>query len=215
VDDLGEARSIVEQVSRRYGLTTVNRALANLADENLRIDAGNDAEALREVLRIAGYSAWLWPRTDFATPLNSAMRRIGALGIPIPIEQLPVAIARCSIKRWPRVPGEWPLPLDALRAWVTVRDDWRLTSDDRVEPIGPPPQWHWHDQLIHGLLNGKSLHWTDLHEQLQDAGLTSASAGAAIYRSPLLRRHRRDGYFLIGVRDSGPTWDESIEDQKA
>jgi hypothetical protein len=211
-DDLPRARSIVEQLTRRYGLSTVNRALADLAAEDLRLDAGNDAEALRDLLRTAGYSAWLWPRKKFATPLTSAMYRISAFGIPIPLEQIPVAVARCSIKRWPRVPGEWPLPLDALRAWVNARDDWRLTSDDEVEPVGPLPEPHWHDQLIHGLLNGKTLHWTELHEGLMDAGLTSPSAGAAIYRSPLLRRHRRDGYFLIGTRDANPKWDESIED---
>jgi len=202
--DLTRARRTVDTQMRRYGLSTVNRALERLADEGLRIDAGNDAEALREVLGTAGYSAWLWPRRDVATPLTAAMTRIRALGIPIPVEQIPTAIARSSQKRWPRAPGEWPLPIDAIRAWVNAREDWRLTGNDEVEPVGALPDLHPHDRLIISILDGKELHWMALNQALKDAGLTSPMAGAAIYKSPLLRRRGRNGYFLVGRRDPQP-----------
>ena len=218
LDALPRARRIVGTLIRRYGLCTVNRALEQLATEGIRIDAGNDAQVLRDLLNTAGYSAWLWPRRDITTPLNAALIRIRALGIPIPVEQIPVAVARSSQKRWPRIRGEWPPPLDALRAWVNAREDWRLTSNDEIEPVGALPELHPHDQLIRTALAGKELHWTELHQVLIDAGLTSASAGAAIYKSPLLRQRGRTGYFLIGQRDpirSGielRTDDESSED---
>jgi len=96
--DLTRARKIVDLLIRRYGLTTADRALQRLADEGLRIDAGNDAQALRDLLGTGGYSAWLWPRRDVASPLTAAMARLRALGVPIPVEQLPVAIARSSLK---------------------------------------------------------------------------------------------------------------------
>lgn len=213
-EDLTRARRIVDTLMRRYGLSTVNRALAKLAEESIRVDAGNDAEALRDLLGTAGYSAWLWPRRDVSTPLTAAMARIRALGIPIPVEQIPVAVARSSQKRWPRVPGEWPPPVDAIRAWVNSREDWRLTSNDEIEPVGPLPEMHPHDQLIFSFLDGKELPWTDLHEALKATGLTSASAGAAIYKSPLLRRRGRHAYFLVGQGDPvRSTEDPTMDDE--
>jgi hypothetical protein len=201
--DLTRARKIVDRILRRYGLSTVNYALEQLADDGIRIDAGNDAQALRDLLGTAGYSAWLWPSRDVATPLTTAVRRIRALGIAVPLEQIPVAVVRSSQKRWPRVPGLWPPPVDALRAWVNARDDWRLTGGDEMEPIGPLPEPHPHDQLILAILEGKQLPWTQLHQALKDAGLTAPMAGLAIYKSPLLRRQGRKGYFLIGRRSPG------------
>jgi hypothetical protein len=198
---LTRARRIVSTVIRRYGLSTVNTVLDRLTEEGIQIDAGNDAQALRDLLGTGGYSAWLWPRRDISTPLTTAMTRLGALGIRIPVEQIPVAVARSSQKRWPRVPGEWPPPVEAIRAWVNAREDWRLTGNDEVEPIGPLPEIHPHDRLILDILAGSQLHWTDLHQALKDAGLTSPTAGAAIYKSPLLRRRGRNGYFLVGERD--------------
>jgi hypothetical protein len=196
--ELTRARKLASSVIRRYGLSTVNRTLERLAEAGIRIDAGNDAQALRDLLGTGGYSAWLWPRRDIPTPLTTAMVRIRALGIPIPVAQLPIAVARSSQKRWPRVAGEWPLPLDAIRAWVNTRDDWRLTARDEVEPVGELPDLHPHDRLILDVLAGSEMHWTDLHQALKDAGLTSSTAGAAIYKSPLLRTRGRTGYFLIG-----------------
>lgn len=214
--ELTRARRIVTTVIRRYGLNTVINALERLAEEGIRIDAGNDAQALRDVLRTDGYSAWLWLRKDISTPLTSAMTRIRALGVPIPVEQIPVAVARSSQKRWPREPGEWPPPVEAIRAWVNARDDWRLTSNDEVEPVGPLPELHPHDRLIIDILAGSEMHWTDLHQALKGAGLSSPSAGRAIYKSPLLRRRGRNGFFLVGQRhptratDRPKTDDESL-----
>lgn len=201
--DLARARKIVDLLLRRYGLSTVNRALERLAEDNLRIDAGNDAQALRDLLGTGGYSAWLWPSRDVASPLTAALTRLRGLGIPIPVEQIPIAVARSSMKRWPQVAGEWPLPIEAIRAWVGAREDWRLTGDDEIEPVGPPSPLHRHDQVIRSVLDGRELAGTQLRQALMDAGLNSPMAGAAIYKSPLLRRRRRNRYFLIG-RANGP-----------
>jgi hypothetical protein len=198
--ELTRARTIVDLLMRRYGLSTVNRALERLAEAELRIDAGNDAQALRDLLGTGGFSAWLWPSRDVAAPLTVATTRLRGLGIAIPVEQLPVAVARTSLKRWPRVPGEWPLPVEAIRAWVNARADWRLTGDDTVEPVGPTSKPHRHDELIRSVLADRELTGAQLKQALTDAGMNPSTAGTAVHRSPLLRRRGRDRYLLIGER---------------
>jgi hypothetical protein len=59
---------------------------------------------------------------------------------------------------------------------------------------------HPHDRLIKAALTRKYLSWNELHQTLGRAGLTGPTAAAAIYKSPLLRRHARKGYYLIGRR---------------
>jgi hypothetical protein len=199
--ELARARKLVDTLLRRYGLTTVNHALEQLSADGIRIDAGNDAQALRDLLRTGGYSAWLWPQREVITPLTTAMRRLRGLGSPIPLEQLPIAVVRSSQKRWPRVPDVWPPPVDAIEAWLSGRDDWRLTTNDAIEPVGPIPDLHPHDRLIRDILEGRELHWTQLHQALMEAGLTGPMAGLAIYKSPLLRQRGRRGYFLVGQAD--------------
>lgn len=195
--ELVRARKVVDVQARQFGVTTVDHALAALAEEGIRIDAGNDAEVLRELLGTGGYSAWLWPARDVPTPLYSAMVRIRALGRPIPLTRIPASVVRIPPKRWPRVPGEWPVPVEAIRAWVSARDDWRLTGDDAVEPAGPASPFHRHDELIHAALAGGAvLHWTELHETLTAGGMPGPGAGGAIYNSPIVRRLKQ-GYALL------------------
>jgi hypothetical protein len=206
-EDLTRARRTVATLSRGSGLITVNRAFQGLAEKGMRVDAGNDAQALRDLLDSAGYSAWLWPKGEVATPLTTTLARISILPGPFPVEQIPAAVARTFQKRRPRLPGEWPLPDEAVRAWVRASPHWRLTTNDEIEPIGSRPGPEPHDVLVRTVLTGpdpsgdraagKELNWTDLHRALKAAGLPSPTAGAVIRRSPLLRR-TADGYVLLG-----------------
>jgi hypothetical protein len=140
--------------------------------------------------------------------LTTTLARISTLPGPIPVEQVPAAVARTFQKRRPQIPGEWPLPVEAVRAWVQASPLWRFAATDEIEPIGPRPVPHPHDQLIRAVLSGpgptsedeatgRELNWTDLHRALKAAGLPSPTAGAVIRRSPLLRR-TPDGYVLLG-----------------
>jgi len=87
---------------------------------------------------------------------------------------------------------------------VSSRDDWRLTSTDEIEPLGPLPKLHPHDQLIRAALEDRELPWTDLRAALTRAGMAPAAAALAIYKSPLLRRRGRSRYGLIGRRVPSP-----------
>jgi hypothetical protein len=193
-DDLTRARRTVATLSRSSGLITVTRALHGLADKGIRVDAGNDAQAVRELLDSAGYSAWLWPKGEVATPLTTTLARIGTLPGPVPVEQIPAAVARTFQKRRPPLPGEWPLPVEAIRAWVRASPSWRLTTDDEIEPVGPRPAPEPHDELIRAVLSAPELPGPELPgPDLSGPQLSAPGVSAPEVSAPELPAARPSG----------------------
>src|SRR4051794_32499967 len=102
--------------------------------------------------------------------------RIRALAQPIPIEQIPAAIARNPPrKRLPPIAGAWPLPVNAIRAWATTDPHWACGPDD---VLTPPVRYPHRNALVR-------------------AGMTAPTAAATILYSPVLRR-TSTGYIQIG-----------------
>jgi hypothetical protein len=195
--DLTRARRIVDTTVRQYGVIGADRALQVLGAAGIRIEAGSDGQAVREVLGVAGDARWWWPRRNVATPLSKAMRRIQALGARIPVEQVPDAVARVPHRRRTIMPGQWPMPPEAIRAWARGQDSWHLTDGDELRPAEPVSIMHPHDQVIVQALNERTLSWKALHQALVTLDMTSPTATAAIMYSPVLRL-THNGYVLLG-----------------
>jgi hypothetical protein len=199
--DLVRARTIVDTTVRQYGVLGADRALQVLGAAGVRVEAGSGGHGLREVLGVAGDTRWWWPRRNVATPLTKAMRRIQALGVRIPVEQVPDAVARTPHRRRSVTPGQWPIPAAAIRAWSRGQDRWHLTGEDELRPAEPVPIMHPHDQVIVKALTERSLSWKALHQALVTLGMASPTATAAIMYSPVLRP-THNGYVLLGPEPS-------------
>src|SRR3954454_278949 len=124
--------------------------------------------------------------------------RIRALAQPIPIEQIPAAIARNPRKRLPPIAGAWPLPVNAIRAWATTDPHWACGPDDVLTPPVRYPHCIATTTPSPPILTaGQDLTWTDLRNALVRAGMTAPTAAATILYSPVLRR-TSTGYIQIG-----------------
>ncbi len=182
----------------RNGVVSRPRLLSTLREKDCRIDATTTGE-LGDLLAVAGEDAWLWPRTPARNPLATALARIAGLGRPVPLAQIPAAVARSVTPHRTIVSDEWPLPAEAVRAWVRHCADWELVGSDRIHPVRPgelrlPPDQRLVEVLAH---RNQALPWKKLHAALVDTGLSAPSSTVAIVRSPLLRR-ARNGYVLLG-----------------
>ena len=194
---LQRARTITDQAMREYGIIAADTAMRHLSAAGIHLEAATSQD-LRDLLAVAGDPDWWWPRRGAVTPLTTALYRIHALAIPVPLEQIPDAVARIPRRRRPIVTGEWPLAVAALRAWAATRPEWRLTDTTTIEPLDPQPVSHLHDRAIIAALRGRELTWKDLRHRLTDTGMTAPTAAAAILYSSLLHRTPQ-GYTLLGT----------------
>jgi hypothetical protein len=192
--DLRRARGLARARLGRTGLLAPDALLRSVTRQGVRVETGAEPVDLRHVLDVAGTVDWVWPH-HANTPLVRAMNRIRVLGGPVPVARIPAAVVRTVYQRRPPVPGEWPIPVAAVRAWAADQRDWVLTAGDEMVPVGPPQPARAHDELLAATLRevGGPIRWTDLVLALEAAGLPYVTASSVIYSSPLLHR-QGDGY---------------------
>jgi hypothetical protein len=195
---LALARELARARLRPGGIVAACRLLDQINAAGVQVEVGGSPAGVHELLGVAGGGGWVWARTDGVSVLGCAMRRIAALDRAIPLQTIPRAVARSASRRRPDVPGEWPLPVDGVRAWAGAHPGW-VVHDSQVRPRRAPRQVKPRDQrVIDAFTDRRTLTWKQLRDRrVAGGGFSIDDAAAAIHFSPLLHRGA-DGYTLLG-----------------